>query len=40
MVIIAISLFVTAFIFFIVCATFAIVGINKDEKKDEEELNK
>lgn len=42
MVIIAISLFITAFIFFIVCAAFAIVGINKDEdeEKDEEELNK
>ena len=39
MVIIALSLFVTAFIFFVVCAAFAIIGI-KDEEKDEEELNK
>ena len=37
MVIIAISLFVTAFIFFIVGAAFAIIGINKnvDEEGDE-----
>lgn len=35
MVIIAISFFATAFIFFIVCAAFAIVGINKDEEVDE-----
>lgn len=40
MVIIVISFFVTAFIFFVVCAAFTIVGINKDEEKDEEELNK
>lgn len=40
MVIIAISIFVTAFIFFVVCAALTIVGINKDEEKDEEELNK
>lgn len=40
MVIIAISFFVTAFIFFVVCAVCTIVGINKDEEKDEEELNK
>lgn len=40
MVIIAISFFVTAFIFFIVCAAFAIVSLNKDEDKGEEELNK
>lgn len=40
MVIIAISFFVTAFIFFVVCAVFTIVGIIKDEEKDEEELNK
>lgn len=37
MVIIAISLFVTAFIFFVVSA---IVSLNKDEDKGEEELNK
>lgn len=36
MVIILMSFFVTAFIFFIVCAAFAIVSLNKDE----EELNK
>lgn len=35
MIIIAISFFVTAFIFFIVCAAFAIIGINKDEEVDE-----
>lgn len=40
MVIIVISFFVTAFIFFVVCAVFTIVGINKDEEKEEEELNK
>ena len=40
MFIIVISFFVTAFIFFVVCAAFTIVGINKDEEKDEEELNK
>lgn len=40
MVIILMSFFVTAFIFFIVCAAFTIVSLNKDEKKDEEELNK
>lgn len=35
MVIIAISLFITVFIFFVVCAAFAIIGINKDEEVDE-----
>lgn len=29
------SFFVTAFIFFVVCAVSAIVGINKDEEADE-----
>ena len=40
MVIIAISFFVTAFIFFVVRAALTIVGMNKDDEKDEEELNK
>ena len=35
MVIIVISFFVTAFIFFIVCAVFTIIGINKDKEVDE-----
>ena len=35
MVIIAISFFVTAFIFFVVCAVLTIVGFNKDEEVDE-----
>lgn len=34
------SFFVTAFIFFVVCAVLTIVSLNKDEEKDEEELNK
>lgn len=33
MVIIAISFFVTAFIFFVVCAAFTIVGLIKTKKK-------
>lgn len=37
MIIIAISFFVTAFIFFIVCAAFAIIGINKNEDEEVDE---